>query len=362
MTMTGLTLVSPPHSTSSLQSFSRNDTVFQCQSHRISFSHLTGNKVARKRWIVVWSKLSGYEEAMRIRKLREAQSRVKIKKRAPLRPGSISPPLPVPDHIPRPSYVGTTQSPVLSDMCQVHDSEGISEMRAVCQLVARALELAGTLVRPSVTTKEIDKAVHSMIIEAGAYPSQLGFCGFPKSISTSVNECVCHGIPDSRQLQNGDIITVDIAVFLNGYHGTASKTFICGQVNELVQRLVQVTDGCLERGISACKDGALYRRIGKRISEYAERYDFSLFERFVGHGIGSILHSEPLILHHRNDKPGRMVEGQTFTIGPTLTMGSSECVTWDDGWTIVTSDGSRAVKFEHTVLITKTGVEVLTKL
>ncbi|KAF3330090.1 methionine aminopeptidase 1B [Carex littledalei] len=360
--MTGLTLASPHHSISLLQSFSQHNKNLLFKSHTSSFPYLPGNKIARKKWFVFSSKEQIVEEMERVRKLREAQSRVKIKKRVPLRPGRISAPLPMPDHISRPSYAGSTQLPELSTDCQVHDSEGISEMRAACQLAARALELAGTFVRPSVTTNEIDKAVHSMIIEAGGYPSQLGFCGFPKSVCTSVNECVCNGIPDSRQLQRGDIITIDVAVFLNGYHGSTSKTFLCGQVPELVQRLVQVTEVCLERGIAVCKDGALYKKIGKRISEHVENYDFSLVERFVGHGIGPILHSEPLILHHRNDKPGRMVEGQTFTIAPTLAMASSECVTWDDGWTTVTSDGSRAAKFEHTVLITKTGVEVLTKL
>ncbi|XP_020097142.1 methionine aminopeptidase 1B, chloroplastic-like [Ananas comosus] len=204
---------------------------------------------------------------------------------------------------------------------------------------------------PSITTNEIDKAVRNMIIEAGAYPS-LGYGGFLKSVCTSVNV---------RQLQNGDIVNIDVTVFLNGYHGDTSKTFLCGDVNEPVKRLVKVTEECLERAISVCKDGATFKKIGKRISEHAEKFGYGVVERFVGHGIGTVFHSEPLILHHRNDKSGRMVEGQTFTIEPILTMGSIECVTWDDGWTTVTADGGRAAQFEHTILITRTGAEILTK-
>ncbi|KAK9276085.1 hypothetical protein L1049_005616 [Liquidambar formosana] len=243
----------------------------------------------------------------------------------------------------------------LSSEYQSPDSEGIIHMRAACELAARVLDYAGTLVRPSVTTNEIDKAVHQMIIEAGAYPSPLGYGGFPKSVCTSVNECMCHGIPDSRQLQNGDIINIDVTVYLNGYHGDTSKTFLCGNVSDAMKRLVKVTEECLERGIAVCKDGASFKKIGKRISEHAEKYGYGVVERFVGHGVGTIFHSEPIILHHRNDKPGFMVEGQTFTIEPILTMGSIECITWDDNWTTLTADGSPAAQFEHSILITRTG-------
>ncbi|KAJ3670462.1 hypothetical protein LUZ60_010786 [Juncus effusus] len=318
----------------------------------------------RNKRLHVSCKLSGTELEERVKQLKQTQTqnRAKIKKRVPLRPGRISGPLSVPAGIPKPSYVGSAELPELSRSFQIHDSEGVSGIKAACQLAARALDFAGSLIRPSVTTNEIDKAVHKMIIENEAYPSLLGFCNFPKSISTSMNECVSNGIPDSRQIQNGDTVTIDVAVFLNGYHGSTSKTFICGDVDELVKRFIKVSEQCLERGISSCKDGTLFRKIGKKISEHAWRYDYNIVDRFVGHGIGSILHSEPLILHHSNDKPGRMVEGQTFTIGPILTMGNNECITWDNGWTTVTSDGSLAAKFEHTVLITKTGFEILTKL
>lgn len=318
------------------------------------------SKVTRR--LVVYAKrISGLEEAIRIRRERELRASPTAKKMPPLRRGRVSPQLPVPDHIPRPPYVGSKLLPDIAKEHQIHDSEGLSRMRAACELAARVVDHAGTLVRPSVTTKEIDKAVHQMIIDAGAYPSPLGYGGFPKSVCTSVNECMCHGIPDSRQLQDGDIINIDVTVYLNGYHGDTSKTFFCGNVNSATQRLVKVTEECMYRGIAACKDGALFRKIGKRISEHAEKFGFGVVDRFVGHGIGTVFHSEPLIYHHRNDKPGHMVEGQTFTIEPILTLGTTDCITWEDNWTTLTADGRPAAQFEHTILITRDGAEILTK-
>ncbi|XP_015895670.2 methionine aminopeptidase 1B, chloroplastic [Ziziphus jujuba] len=316
-----------------------------------------------KRLVVFARKLWGLEEAMRIRREREEleATTTKVRKRQPLRRGRVSPRLPVPDHIPKPPYVGTSAVPEISSEHQIHDSEGIARMRAACQLAARVLDYAGTLVRPSVTTNEIDKAVHQMIIDAGAYPSPLGYGGFPKSVCTSVNECMCHGIPDSRQLQDGDIINIDVTVYLNGYHGDTSKTFFCGNVSESAKRLVKITEECMERGIAVCKDGAAFRKIGKRISEHAEKYGYGVVERFVGHGVGTVFHSEPIILHHRNDRGGCMVEGQTFTIEPILTIGTTECISWPDNWTMLTADGSLAAQFEHTILITRNGAEILTK-
>ncbi|CAI9096279.1 OLC1v1032380C1 [Oldenlandia corymbosa var. corymbosa] len=320
------------------------------------------NSNAAKRLVVYSKKLSGLEQAMRIRRQRELGPFVPDKKRPPLRRGKVSQRLPVPDHIQKPPYVATNILPEISKEIQIHDAEGISKMRAACELAARVLEYAGTLVRPSVTTNEIDKAVHQMIIEAGAYPSPLGYGGFPKSVCTSVNECMCHGIPDSRQLQDGDIINIDVTVYLNGYHGDTSKTFFCGNVSDKVKRLVKVTEECMHKGIAACRDGALLRKIGKKISEHADKFGYGVVDRFVGHGVGTVFHSEPLIFHHRNDGTGFMVEGQTFTIEPILTLGSTDCITWEDNWTTLTADGSMAAQFEHTILITKTGAEILTKV
>ncbi|CAK8537154.1 unnamed protein product [Lathyrus sativus] len=320
-----------------------------------------GNQSFSKKHFVVFSrKMSGLGEARRVKRERELLVVKKDRKRPPLRCGEVSPPLSVPDHIPKPPYVASNILPEIASEHQIPDSQGIAKMRAACELAARVLNFAGTLVRPSVTTNEIDKAVHQMIIDAGAYPSPLGYGGFPKSVCTSVNECMCHGIPDSRQLQNGDIINIDVTVYLNGYHGDTSKTFFCGEVSDASKNLVKVTEECLERGIGVCKNGAPFKKIGKIISEHAKKYGYSVVERFVGHGVGTVFHSEPLIYHHRNDEGGCMVEGQTFTIEPILTGGRTDCIIWPDNWTAVATDGSPAAQFEHTILITKTGAEILT--
>ncbi|KAF9618265.1 hypothetical protein IFM89_000900 [Coptis chinensis] len=356
-----LSPLSSIHSEHFSSSSSSSTSLFMDTQLNFSPSTLSGNgSLTRKELAVFAKKRSGLEEAMRIQRLRELQKKTPVKKMSRLKRGKVSEYLSVPEDIPRPPYVGSSLLPELAREHQFHDSEGIIRMKAACELAARVLDYAGTLVKPSVTTDEIDKAVHKMIIDAGAYPSPLGYGGFPKSVCTSVNECMCHGIPDSRPLQDGDIINIDVTVYLNGYHGDTSKTFLCGNVDDEVKRLVRVTEECLERSISFCKDGASFKKIGKRISEHAERFGFGVVDRFVGHGVGTIFHSEPVIYHYRNDKPGFMVEGQTFTIEPILTMGSTDCITWSDNWTTLTADGSPAAQFEHTLLVTKSGVEILT--
>ncbi|KAG8066209.1 hypothetical protein GUJ93_ZPchr0004g39676 [Zizania palustris] len=272
-----------------------------------------GRGCLQKPFLIQAKRLGGLEKANT--RSRGTQSSEQLKKRAPLAHGTVSPPLPVPSHINRPPYVGTNDVPEIASEIQMHDKESIVHMKAACELAARVLEYAGTLVKPSVTTDEIDKAVHKMIIDAGGYPSPLGYGGFPKSVCTSVNECMCHGIPDSRKLQDGDIINIDVTVYLNGYHGDTSKTFLCGEVDEPSKLLVKVTEECMLRAISACKHGTSFKKIGRRISEHAEKHGFGVVERFVGHGVGRIFHSEPVIYHQRNNMPGQMVAGQTFTIG-----------------------------------------------
>lgn len=324
---------------------------------------LSGSHIQYPKRIFIFAKrISGLEEAIRIRRERELSKKsTGSTRRLPLKRGKVSPRLPVPSHIQKPPYTSSTLLPEISSEYQIHDAEGLSKMRASCKLAAQVLEYAGTLVRPSVTTNEIDEAVHQMIIEAGAYPSPLGYGRFPKSVCTSVNECMCHGIPDSRKLKDGDIINIDVTVFLNGYHGDTSKTFLCGNVDDATRKLVKVTEECLQIGISVCKDGAPFRNIGNSISEHAEKFGYGVVDRFVGHGVGTVFHSEPLIYHDRNKKPGTMVEGMTFTIEPILTLGSIECITWADNWTTLTDDGSPAAQFEHSILVTKSGAEILTQ-
>ncbi|XP_031254408.1 methionine aminopeptidase 1D, chloroplastic/mitochondrial-like [Pistacia vera] len=282
-------------------------------------------------------------------------------KRKRLRPGKLSPYRPVPDHIPRPPYVNTRQAPGIASGPEVHDVKGIECMRASGRLAAQVLEYAGTLVKPGVKTDEIDEAVHQMIVDNGAYPSPLGYGGFPKSVCTSVNECICHGIPDSRELEDRDIINIDVTVYLNGYHGDTSATFFCGDVDDEARNLVKVTKECLDKAISVCAPGVEYKKIGKTIHDYADKYKYGVVRQFVGHGVGRVFHADPVILHYRNNDHGRMLLNQTFTIEPMLTIGSINPVMWNDDWTVVTEDGSLSAQFEHTILITQDGAEILTK-
>ncbi|CAN6698371.1 unnamed protein product [Malus baccata var. baccata] len=284
-----------------------------------------------------------------------------VNKRKRLRPGKISPQHPVPDHIPRPPYVKSKKSPGIASGPEVHDEKGIECMRASGRLAAQVLEYAGTLVKPGTKTDEIDQAVHQMIIDNGAYPSPLGYGGFPKSVCTSVNECICHGIPDSRALEDGDIVNIDVTVYLNGYHGDTSTTFFCGDVDNEARKLVQVTKECLDKAISICAPGVEYKKIGKTIQDHADKNRYGVVRQFVGHGVGRVFHADPVILHFRNNDSGRMLLNQTFTIEPMLTMGSYNAVMWDDNWTVVTEDGSLSAQFEHTILITEDGAEILTQ-
>ncbi|KAG5412603.1 hypothetical protein IGI04_000170 [Brassica rapa subsp. trilocularis] len=281
-------------------------------------------------------------------------------KRKRLKPGHVSPRRPVPAHITKPPYVESFNVPGISSGLEIHDEDGVEMMRASGRLAARVREYAGTLVKPGVTTDEIDEAVHNMIIENGAYPSPLGYGGFPKSVCTSVNECICHGIPDSRPLEDGDIINIDVTVYLNGYHGDTSATFFCGDVDEKAKKLVQVTKESLDKAISICGPGVEYKKIGKIIHEHADKYKYGVVRQFVGHGIGRVFHADPVVLHFRNNEAGRMVLNQTFTIEPMLTIGSRKPIMWDDNWTVVTEDASLSAQFEHTILITKDGAEILT--
>ncbi|KAM0926969.1 hypothetical protein ACQ4PT_003112 [Festuca glaucescens] len=222
-------------------------------------------------------------------------------------------------------------------------------------------KLICSYLQPGITTDEIDKAVHKMIIDNGAYPSPLGYCGFPKSVCTSVNECICHGIPDSCPLEDGDIINIDVTVYLNGYHGDTSATFLCGDVDDEAKKLVQVTKESLDKAISICAPGVEINRIGRTIQDHADKFKYGVVQQFVGHGVGKVFHAEPAVLHYRNNERGRMMLNQTFTIEPMLTIGSTNATIWSDDWTAVTEDGSLSAQFEHTLLITEDGVEILTQ-
>ncbi|XP_041579462.1 methionine aminopeptidase 1D, mitochondrial isoform X3 [Vulpes lagopus] len=212
------------------------------------------------------------------------------------------------------------------------------------------------------TTEEIDALVHQEIIRHDAYPSPLGYGGFPKSVCTSVNNVLCHGIPDSRPLQDGDIINIDVTVYYNGYHGDTSETFLVGNVDECGKKLVEVARRCRDEAIAACRAGAPFSVIGNTISHITHQNGLQVCPHFVGHGIGSYFHGHPEIWHHANDCDLLMEEGMAFTIEPIITEGSPEFQVLEDAWTVVSLDNQRSAQFEHTVLITSEGVQVLTKL
>jgi methionyl aminopeptidase len=266
----------------------------------------------------------------------------------------------VPPGIARPPYAETGIPPRWNEP-MVKSPEIIERMRRAGALAADVLRQAGEQVAPGVTTDAIDAFVHELTIERGAYPSPLNYNGFPKSVCTSVNEVICHGIPDARELQDGDIVNLDVTVFLDGVHGDTNATFFVGDVDEESRRLVRVTEECMWRGIEAVAPGRPVNEIGRAIEDHARRHRYGVVRAFIGHGIGEQFHSD-LQIHHYYEPKARTImrPGMTFTIEPMISMGSWRHVMWDDDWTAVTADGRRTAQFEHTVLVTDDGVEVLT--
>jgi methionyl aminopeptidase len=275
-------------------------------------------------------------------------------------PHEISPMRSVPAGIARPPYAETGIPPRWNEP-MVKTPELIERMRRAGALAADVLRRAGEQVAPGVTTDAIDVFVHELTIESGAYPSPLNYNGFPKSVCTSVNEVICHGIPDARALQDGDIVNLDVTVFLDGVHGDTNATFFVGDVDEESRRLVRVTEECMWRGIGAVVPGHPINEIGRAIEDHARRHRYGVVRAFIGHGIGEQFHSD-LQIHHYYEPKARTImrPGMTFTIEPMISMGSWRHVMWDDDWTAVTADGKRTAQFEHTVLVTDDGVDVLT--
>jgi methionyl aminopeptidase len=266
----------------------------------------------------------------------------------------------VPAHIPRPEYVDKP-APARFTGSEVKDADTIARMRVAGRLAAQARELVGSHVEPGVTTDELDRIGHEFLCDHGAYPSTLGYRGFPKSLCSSVNEVVCHGIPDSRRIEDGDIVNIDITAFLDGVHGDTNATFLAGDVDEETRLLVDRTREALERGIKAVKPGRRVNVIGRVIESYARRFGYGVVREFTGHGIGSAFHSGLIIPHYDDAMYDDVIEvGMTFTIEPMLNLGTHEWEMWDDNWTVVTRDGRPSAQFEHTLLVTPGGAEVLT--
>ncbi|MFG2086342.1 type I methionyl aminopeptidase [Spirillospora sp. NPDC048824] len=276
-----------------------------------------------------------------------------------LRPGHVSPMRKVPATIPRPEYVGKKR-PKTGEP-DVKTPEIIERMRVAGKIAAQALQEVGRHVRPGVTTDELDVIGHEFMLDHGAYPSTLGYRGFPKSLCTSINEVICHGIPDDTVLRDGDIINVDITAFIDGVHGDTDATFLCGDVDEESRLLVERTREAAMRGIRAVKPGRALNVIGRVIESYAKRFGYGVVRDFTGHGIGTTFHSGLVVPHYDDPSATTIIEpGMTFTVEPMLTLGTHDYDMWKDGWTVVTKDRRRTAQFEHTLLVTEDGHEILT--
>lgn len=294
-----------------------------------------------------------------------------------LRPGRITPRRAVPSHILRPDYADRADgvSPAeekdrgskvkVYNIQALHDSEKhtaeIQRVKTVCRLSREVLDIATAAVRPGVTTDEIDRIAHEATIERGMYPSPLNYYNFPKSICTSVNEVICHGIPDSRELVEGDIVNIDVSSYLNGFHGDLNETVFVGRPDPDSVRLVHAAHECLYAGIKVVRPEALYKHVGDAIEACAVTYGCSVVRTYTGHGVGHLFHTSPTVCHYANNKSlGMMRPGHVFTIEPMINLGTWQDVTWPDKWTSTTRDGKRSAQFEHTMVVTNNGVEILT--
>jgi len=282
----------------------------------------------------------------------------------PLRPAHVTPMKTVPDHIMKPDYWanGIPVSEQQSDKkISTYTSEQIEGIRVACRAGREVLDIAGNALRAGITPDEIDCIVHEACIARGCYPSPLNYYHFPKSLCTSVNEVICHGIPDKRPLEEGDIINLDVSVYKNGYHGDLNDTFLIGKVDDDSVRLVKTAFECLQSALAMVRPGTMYRDLGKQISGVAHAQGFNVVKTYCGHGIGSLFHTVPNVPHYAKNKAvGIMKPGHIFTIEPMINMGTWKDRTWPDEWTAVTIDGSRSAQFEHTILVTETGYEILT--
>jgi methionyl aminopeptidase len=277
-----------------------------------------------------------------------------------LTPGTVSPTRPVPAQIPRPEYVGKDR-PSRSNDPWVQTPDVIESMRVASRIAAQALQAGGEAVAPGVTTDEVDRVVHEFLVDHGAYPSTLGYKGFPKSCCTSLNEVICHGIPDSTVIEDGDIVNIDVTAYIGGVHGDTNATFVAGEVAEEDRLLVERTREATMRAIKAVRPGRELNVIGRVIESYAKRFGYGVVRDFTGHGIGRSFHSGLVVLHYDEPNVHTILEpGMTFTIEPMITLGTIDYDIWPDEWTVVTMDRAHTAQFEHTVLVTATGAEILT--
>lgn len=279
-----------------------------------------------------------------------------------LKPGVMTPMRLVPSTIPRPEYVGK-KAPKKHAGSDVQSQEVIEKMRIAGRIAALALAEVGANVYPGITTDELDRIGHEFLLDHNAYPSTLGYRDFPKSLCASLNEVICHGIPDSTVVAEGDICNIDITAFIHGVHGDTNATFLAGDVDEQSRLLVERTQESLTRAIAAVRPGRPINVIGRVIESYAKRFGYGVVRDFTGHGISTTFHSGLIIPHYDTSHFDTvMEEGMTFTIEPMLTLGTHTWDMWDDDWTVVTKDRLRSAQFEHTLVVTATGAEILTSV
>ena len=275
-------------------------------------------------------------------------------------PGVVTPMRSVPAEIPRPPYADTG---VVEwwDEPRIKSPDVIERMRYAGRVAAEILRLTGEFLRPGITTDEVDEYAHNLYIERGAYPSPLNYHGYPKSLCTSANEVICHGIPDSRVMQDGDIMNLDITAYIGGVHGDTNATFFIGDVDPQSRELVRITEECMWKGIEAIKPGRPISDIGRAIEEHAKAHRLGVVKAFVGHGIGEQFHTDLQVLHYYDSRNSTIMRpGMTFTVEPMITLGAWQHKMWDDDWTAVTVDGKRTAQFEHTMVVTESGAELLT--
>ena len=279
-----------------------------------------------------------------------------------IRPGRQTPMRPVPEQIGRPPYAASGVA-IRQPEPAVKSADVIERMRRAGHAAAEVLAETAAAVRPGITTDELDAICHEACIARGGYPSPLNYNHFPKSLCTSVNEVICHGIPDDRALIDGDIVNLDVTIYLDGVHGDTNATYLVGNVDDQSRRLVEVTRESLDLAIAEVRPGAPFSVIGKAIQTHAEAAGFGVVRSFVGHGIGEQFHTDLHVPHYYEPRLTTPIEeGMTFTIEPMITVGAWEHDLWDDGWTAVTVDRRRTAQFEHTLLVTAEGADVLTRL
>ncbi len=282
--------------------------------------------------------------------------------REPMRPGRVSPMRPVPPSIVRPHYVPKREDqPWDFDDAPVKSPEVVAAMREAGRIAALARDEVGRHVAPGVTTDELDRIGHEFLLDHGAYPSTLGYKDFPKSLCSSVNEIVCHGIPDDRALLDGDVVKIDVTAFIGGVHGDTCATFFAGEPREEVRLLSERTHEAMMRGIKAARPGRPVSVIGRVIEAYAKRFGYGVIRDFTGHGVGPSFHTRPTIWPYDQPKATTLIEaGMTFTVEPMLTLGDYAWDMWSDGWTIATKDLSWVAQWEHSIHVTDDGPEILT--